>query len=282
MPPPIAPPRRPRRRKWRWNWPEMNESAAPTKCSTSMISLAPAMAPRVAKATASSIATRTSTKTTIPIATVACAIVARRASQTPWSSRLAPGTLSSRASRSATLSTRAPGVQLDDDEARHRQVGKVEPGAKPGLQQLLAVRLGIRVDRSNAGRALCDVGGLARRRVEVAAVGGAHLDRHLARDIALPVRRGIGGEHRNASGERGEEGHDRDNRDERANGDRVGRHQRHVALQRPVVGELRLGAGRRAGQRDHERLLIRICAGGFRRAPGAARRRTGPSGRGRA
>ena len=63
-------------------------------------------------------------------------------------------------------------IQLQHDDAGHRQLAEIEPGAQPGLQEALGFSLAVDPDIGDAGRrarhrrGLCDIGldiaGLAR------------------------------------------------------------------------------------------------------------------------
>ena len=121
-------------------------------------------------------------------------------------------------------------VEGDDDEARHRQFGKIEAGAEPGLQEFLGLRLGIGAHRGDARRLARELGGLRGVGIEVAAGRRADLDRHLAGDLVLPAARGVADQDRGAGGERGQKRHDGDDGHERAPGDRGRRHERDLAV----------------------------------------------------
>ncbi len=75
------------------------------------------------------------------------------------------------------------------------------------------------------------LGGRGDERLDVVAGARLDLDGDVARDVGAPALRGLGDQNRAAGGEAGEKRHDGDDDDQRAAGDRIGGHQRHVALE---------------------------------------------------
>ena len=187
-PPADVRPSSPRRKKRRWNSRAMKASSAPTKCSTSTTSRLPAIAPRVAKATASPVAT----KTRITIATADPDDGARHGREPRQ-----PQAVVVEASRSAPPASAAPelvgigavaGLELQDDEPRHRQVAEVEAAAEPGLEQALGLALA-RIARASATPGAARASSATRVDVglDVAPRDRPDLDRHLARDRAIAI-----------------------------------------------------------------------------------------------
>ena len=124
------------------------------------------------------------------------------------------------------------GIELQDDEPRHRQVAEVEAAAEPGLEQALGLVLAHRPRLGDARRRAGELGDARHVGLDVALRDRPDLDRHLALDRGLPLRRGGADELGRAGAERGEEGEDGDDADERPALGRVDRHQRRVAAER--------------------------------------------------
>ncbi|MGH7756691.1 MAG: hypothetical protein ACREM8_10465 [Vulcanimicrobiaceae bacterium] len=121
-------------------------------------------------------------------------------------------------------------VECDDDEARHRQLGKIETGTEPRLQEFLGLRLAVGADRGNPRHRLGKFDRFCRIGVEVAASRWADLNGHFAGDLVLPAARCVAYQNCRAGGQRGKKGHDGDDGDKRATGDGRCRDKRHLAL----------------------------------------------------
>ncbi len=138
-------------------------------------------------------------------------------------------------------------VQLDDDEARDRQVVEIEAGAEPGLEQALGFLPG-------EGLGALDPLGLPGQRRRALHIGldgslgvGPDLDGHLPGDVRSPLGRARGDELRAAGAERGEEGQNGDDGRERLAAGGIDGHQRGIAPERGRQRTLGRGCRRRRG-----------------------------------
>ena len=113
------------------------------------------------------------------------------------------------------------GAELDDNQARNREILQGKTRAKPGFDQPCGFFLGVNPHFGGADRRAREVGCLAQIRLDVASGCRANLNSDLTTYFRLPVACRVEHNHPGAGRQRGEEGHDSDNGSQRAPGDRV-------------------------------------------------------------
>ena len=162
-------------------------------------------------------------------------------------------------------------AQLDDDEARHRQVVEIEACAEPRFEQPLGFLPGERLGA-------LDPLGLPRASVRRALHIGldgtlgvrANLDRHFPGDVGSPLGRTGGDEFGSAGAEGREEGQDGDDGCQRLAAGGVDGNQRGVAPE--GCGQRTFGAGSVPGAAVSWRAAMRFLSGQFIRRYAAGRR----------